>query len=79
MTRPFRLSGGRAAGFIARDETILSSRAIDFTGLTLGRTLDGDTARSMSTSFISSSSAATDIVVLDGFNMEVVTAAETER
>ena len=68
-----RRAGSRV---IARDETILSSRAIDFTGLTLGKTLDGDTAIYVD-ELISSSSAATDIVVLDGFNMEVVTAAET--
>ena len=68
-----RRAGSRV---IARDETILSSRAIDFTGLTLGQTLDGDTALYVD-ELISSSSAATDIVVLDGFNMEVVTAAET--
>ncbi len=68
-----RRAGSRV---IARDETILSSRAIDFTGLTLGKTLDGDTAIYVD-ELISSSSATTDIVVLDGFNMEVVTAAET--
>ena len=68
-----RRAGSRV---IARDETILSSRAIDFTGLTLGKTLDGDTAIYVD-ELISSSSAATDIVVLDGFNMEVVTATET--
>lgn len=67
-----RRAGSRV---IARDETILSSRAIDFTGLTLGKTLDGDTAIYVD-ELISSSSAATDIVVLDGFNMEVVTATE---
>lgn len=59
-----RRAGSRV---IARDETILSSRAIDFTGLTLGKTLDGDTAIYVD-ELISSSSAATDIVVLDGFN-----------
>lgn len=36
-----RRAGSRV---IARDEIILSSRAIDFTGLTLGKTLDGETA-----------------------------------
>lgn len=67
-----RRAGSRV---IARDETILSSRAIDFTGLTLGKTLDGETAIYVD-ELISSSSAATDIVVLNGFNMDVVTAAE---
>ena len=67
-----RRAGSRV---IARDEIILSSRAIDFTGLTLGKTLDGETAIYVD-ELISSSSAATDIVVLNGFNMDVVTAAE---
>ena len=67
-----RRAGSRA---IARDEIILSSRAIDFTGLTLGKTLDGETAIYVD-ELISSSSAATDIVVLNGFNMDVVTAVE---
>ena len=69
-----RRAGSRV---IARDETILSSRAIDFSGLTLGKTLDGDTAIYVD-ELISSSSAATDIVVLDGFNMNVVTASDEE-
>ena len=67
-----RRAGSRV---IARDEIILSSRAIDFTGLTLGKTLDGETAIYVD-ELISSSSAATDIVVLNGFNMDVVTAVE---
>lgn len=67
-----RRAGSRV---IARDETILSSRAIDFSGLTLGKTLDGETAIYVD-ELISSSTAATDIVVLDGFNMEVITAEE---
>lgn len=57
---------------IARDETILNARAIDFLGLTLGKTLDGQTALYVD-EMISSSSAATDIVLLDGFEMEVIT------
>ena len=67
-----RRAGSRV---IARDEIILSSRAIDFTSLTLGKTLDGETAIYVD-ELISSSSAATDIVVLNGFNMDVVTAVE---
>ena len=67
-----RRAGSRV---IARDETILNSRAIDFTGLTLGRTLDGDTALYVD-ELISSSSAATDVVVLNGFQMDVVTAED---
>ena len=35
-----RRAGSRV---IARDEIILSNRTIDFTGLTLGKTLDGET------------------------------------
>lgn len=57
---------------IARDETILNARAIDFLGLTLSKTLDGQTALYVD-EMISSSSAATDIVLLDGFEMEVIT------
>lgn len=67
-----RRAGSRV---IARDEIILSNRTIDFTGLTLGKTLDGETAIYVD-ELISSSSAATDIVVLNGFNMDVVTAVE---
>ena len=70
-----RRAGSRV---IARDETILSNRAIDFSGLTLGKTLDGDTAIYVD-ELISSSSAATDIVVLNGYNMEVVTAVDEEE
>lgn len=70
-----RRAGSRV---IARDEIILSSRTIDFTGLTLGKTLDGETAIYVD-ELISSSSAATDIVVLNGFNMDVVTAVESSE
>ena len=63
---------------IARDETILNAQAIDFLGLSLGTTLDGQTALYVD-EMINSSSAATDIVLLNGFEMKVITAEPEEE